>query len=86
MFESGMAPLAVLVDLKALLETAFFAFLIGIAITVIFSFGLLGVARCTDMARSGRRTAALGYAVLAVVSFAVFGAFIAVGLATMVFN
>jgi hypothetical protein len=52
-------------------------------VAVTFSFVVLGMARSTEARRTGRENAAVGYAGLAVLAFAVFAAVVAYGVHVM---
>jgi hypothetical protein len=63
-----MTVLATLVDTDALLKVAFYALAGGLGLTVVFSFGIVGVAKADDLRREGKSQAAAAYIALAVVS------------------
>jgi hypothetical protein len=55
----------------------------GVFVTVAFSFVVLGMARSAEAARGGRGSAAIGYAGLAVLAFALFAAAVGFGVHVM---
>jgi hypothetical protein len=75
--------LAVVVEVKELLQTALAAAVAGVGITVVFSIAIWGAARFADLSRDERPVAAASAAVLGLVALAVtFGA-VAVGIVVM---
>jgi len=63
-----VSVLAAIVDTGALLKVIMWSLLSGLGLTLVFSVGIVGVARTDDLRRAGRGGAATGYVVLAVVS------------------
>jgi hypothetical protein len=66
-----------------LAQVVWVSLLAGIGITAVFSLVILTSARATEHGHSGRRGAALGFALLAATAFAVFGVGIALGVSAM---
>ena len=64
-------------------EVVWVSLLAGVFSTVIFSFVVLGMARSAEAARGGRGTAALAYAGVAVIAFAVFMGAVVLGVNIM---
>jgi hypothetical protein len=77
---SGMAMLAVLVDLEALGEASGAALVAGIGVVFIFSLAVLGAARFADYRRDRRTAAAALAGLLSVAALAVTAAAIALGI------
>jgi hypothetical protein len=63
-----MMSLAAVVDTDALLKVAFYSLTGALGLTVVFSLGIVGVAKADDLRREGRSQAAAGYIALAVLS------------------
>jgi hypothetical protein len=64
-------------------EVVWVSLLAGVFSTVVFSFVVLGMARSAEAARDGRGTAALAYAGVAVIAFALFMAAVVLGVNIM---
>jgi hypothetical protein len=60
--------LAAIVDTHALWRVIVYSLVAGVGVTVVFSLGIVGVARFDELRHAGRGRAALGYAALAVVA------------------
>jgi hypothetical protein len=75
----------VLATVKAgdILEVVWVSLVAGVFVTVAFSFVVLGLARSAEAARGGRGTAAITYAVLALVAFGTFAATVVLGVQIM---
>jgi hypothetical protein len=80
-----VGPLAMLAVVKAgdIFEVIWVSIVAGVFVTVTFSFVVLGMARSAVARRAGRENAAVGYAGLAVLAFAVFVAVVAYGVHVM---
>ena len=72
------------VDTHLLLQVVWVSVLAGVAISALFSFVILGVARAGDARRSGRDGASVVYAGLALLAFTVFAGGVVLGVQTMV--
>jgi hypothetical protein len=59
---------ATIIDTDALLKVVLWSLLTGVGLTVVFSLGIVGVARADDLRRTGKGGAATGYAILAVIA------------------
>jgi hypothetical protein len=66
-----------------IVEVIWVSLLAGIGITAAFSFAVLGTAVSAEASRTGRRGAALGYGVLAVVSLVLFAGGVVFGVHIM---
>ena len=66
-----MSPLATVVDWEGILDVVIVSIVAGIGVTAVFAVAILGATRVMDMTRDGRTVEAGGYAVLAVLAFAV---------------
>ena len=64
-------------------EVVWVSLVAGVFVTVAFSFVVLGMARSAEAARSGRGSAAVAYAGLAVVTFAMFAGIVGFGVHIM---
>ena len=64
-------------------EVIWVSLVAGVFGTVAFSFVVLGLARSTESARTGRNSAAVAYAGLALLTFAVFAGAVAYGVHVM---
>ena len=64
-------------------EVVWVSLVAGTAVTTVYSFVVLGLARSADAARNGHGGAALLYACLAVIAFAAFAAAVVAGLNIM---
>jgi hypothetical protein len=64
-------------------EVVWVSLLAGVVVTVAFSLVVLGMARSTEAARGGRGTAALAYAGLALLAFALFAGSVVLGVQIM---
>jgi hypothetical protein len=60
--------LAALVDGDALLKVILYAFLGGVGVTVVFSFGIVGLTRYEETRHGTRGGSGVGYALLAALS------------------
>jgi multisubunit Na+/H+ antiporter MnhE subunit len=56
------------------------ALIAGVGVSIVFSIAILGAVRSSDMRRSGRTTAATGYALLAACALVVSAAVVVYGL------
>jgi hypothetical protein len=72
------------VDTHLLWQVVRVSVLAGIGISALFSFVILGTARAGEARRSGRDGAALVYAALAALTFAVFAVGVVLGVQAMV--
>jgi hypothetical protein len=66
-----------------LLHVIWVSLVAGVAVSAIFSFVVLASTRASECSRAGRSGAALGFGVLAVLTFLVFGTGIALGVQVM---
>ena len=66
-----------------IVEVVWVSLTAGVFVTVAFSFVVLGMARSAVAARAGRGTAAIAYAGLALLAFALFMAAVALGVNIM---
>jgi hypothetical protein len=57
--------LALLVDTGALWRVVVYAFVAGVGVTAVFSFGIVGLVRFEERRHGGRAGSGTGYAVLA---------------------
>ena len=71
------------VEVDLLLEVVWVSLVAGIAVTVLFSLVVLFGARSAESRRGGRSSAAMGYAALALVSFAAFAMVVGYGVNIM---
>ena len=72
------------VDTGLLWHVVWVSLLGGVAISALFSFVIVGAARAGDARRTGRDRAALAYATLAVLTFAVFAVGVVLGVQAIV--
>jgi hypothetical protein len=63
--------LAALVDTGALWRVIAYSLAGGVGVTIVFSLGIVGIARYDEVRRTGRGGAAFAYAALAVVALLV---------------
>ena len=75
--------LGTVVDTDALRNAILASLGVGIGVTVVFSFAILGVARALDLSRDGRRVAAAAFATLGTLALIASAAAIAVGIVVM---
>jgi hypothetical protein len=75
--------LATIVDTTALWQTVVAALGAGVGVTFVFSLGILGSTRVTEMSREGRTAAAFGYGALAVSAVLACAAAITFGIIAM---
>jgi hypothetical protein len=75
--------LAAIVDVDQLLEVVWVSLLAGVGVTTVFSLVILGGARSAEARRTGREGAAMVYAALAALAFALFAAAVVVGVIIM---
>ena len=78
-----MTLLATVVDVDALWQTVWSAALAGVAVTIVFSLGVLGATRSLESRRDRRGGAAMAYGMLAALGGAGTLALIAFGIALM---
>jgi hypothetical protein len=71
------------VEAGLLLEVVWVSLVAGVAVTVLFSLVVLFGARSAESRRGGASGAAMGYAALALVSFAVFAVVVGYGVNIM---
>jgi hypothetical protein len=71
------------VELGQLVEVVWVSLLAGVAVTAAFSVVVLGGARSAEARRAGRSGAAMAYAGLACLAFALFAAVVAYGVHVM---
>jgi chromate transport protein ChrA len=76
----GMETLAVVVDLEALWQASRAAFVAGIAVVLVFSLAVLGVARFADYSRDRRPVAAALSGALAVIALVVTAVAVTLGI------
>ena len=79
-----MTPLATVVDVSALAQTALAALVGGVGVTFLFSLAILGGTRFGDLRKEGRGAAAYGALALAGFGLAASALGIAIGIAVMV--
>jgi hypothetical protein len=72
------------VDTHLLWQVVWVSLLAGVGISALFSFVILGAARAGEMRRGGRDGAALAYAALAALAFALFAVGVVLGVQAMV--
>jgi hypothetical protein len=72
------------VDGHLLWQVIWVSVLAGVGISALFSFVILGAARAGDARREGRGGAAMAYAGLAVVMFALFAGGVVLGVQAMI--
>ena len=72
------------VDGHLLWQVIWVSLLAGVGISALFSFVILGAARAGDARRAGRGGAALAYAALGLVAFALFAGGVVLGVQAMV--
>jgi hypothetical protein len=72
------------VDTGLLWHVVWVSLVAGLAISALFSFVIVGAARAGDARRSGRDGAALAYATLAVLTFAVFAVGVVLGVQAII--
>ena len=65
---------------SALFKMFYSALGAGVGVSIVFSIAILGAVRSTDLRRSGRTTAAAGYALLAGCALLLSGAVVVYGL------
>lgn len=75
-----MKTLAVLVDLEALWQASRAAFVTGIAVVLVFSLAVLGVARFADYSRDRRPVAAALSGALALIALTATAVAVALGI------
>jgi hypothetical protein len=66
-----------------ILEVVWVSLLAGVFVSVAFSLVVLGTARSAEAARGGRRSAAIAYAGLGVLAFALFAGAVVLGVQIM---
>jgi hypothetical protein len=71
------------VDAAGLIEVVWVSLVAGVGVTLTFSLVVLGSGRSAEARRTGRETAAIGYAALAVMAFLVFVAGLVLGVNIM---
>ena len=71
------------IDGAGLVEVVWVSLLAGVGVTLTFSLVVLGTGRSTAARREGNERAATGYAVLAVLAFAIFAVGVVVGVNIM---
>jgi hypothetical protein len=71
------------VEAGDILEVVWVSLFASVFVSVAFSFVVLGMARSAEAARSGRGTAAIAYAGLALIAFALFAAAVVIGVQIM---
>ncbi len=64
-------------------EVVWVSLVAGVFVTIAYSFVVLGLARSAEAARSGRNPAAVAYASMAVLAFALFAAAVVYGVHIM---
>ena len=74
---------AALVETEELLETALYASMAGIGLTLVFSLAIWGATRFADLSRNDRPAAAAGAAVLTTVALIACLAAVVVGIVVM---
>jgi hypothetical protein len=72
------------VDAGLLWHVVWVSLVAGVAISALFSFVIVGAARAGDARRGGRDGAAMAYATLALLTFAVFAVGVVVGVQAIV--
>ena len=72
------------VDAHLLWQVVYVSLLAGVGISTVFSLVILGTARAGEARRAGHGAAALGYAALAALAFAVFALGVVLGVQAMV--
>jgi hypothetical protein len=72
------------VDGHLLWQVVWVSLVAGVGISALFSFVIVGAARAGDARRAGHGGAAVGWAVLAVVAFALFAVGVVLGVQAMV--
>jgi hypothetical protein len=76
-------PLAAIVDTKALGDAVMWGFVAGIGVTILFTLGVVGASRFSDLRRGDRPVGALVHGVVAVLGLAGFLLTIGLGIKVM---